>query len=160
MAEEPTGEEKSLEMRVAELEDRLAQVHLSEEEIKAYQKVAGVIGQAAARPCWAEAAAAPPCIAAQQQAVPPCVAAPQAAPPCVAAPQAAPPCVAAQQPAQPITQIAQPIYRPITINRIVYTPIINNPIISNCWAECGPILPGIPGGGVGIPGQQFGQLGG
>ncbi len=49
MVEKPSGEsggEKSLEMRVAELEDKLAQMHITEDEIKAYQKVAGMLGQA------------------------------------------------------------------------------------------------------------------
>jgi hypothetical protein len=42
MADKPT--EKSLEMRVAELEDKLAKVHISEEEMKAYQKVSALLG--------------------------------------------------------------------------------------------------------------------
>jgi hypothetical protein len=45
MAEQPKGgEQKTLEMRVAELEDRLAKVHVSEEEMKTYQKVASLVG--------------------------------------------------------------------------------------------------------------------
>jgi hypothetical protein len=36
--------EKSLEMRVTELEDRLAQLHITEDEIKAYQKVSSLLG--------------------------------------------------------------------------------------------------------------------
>jgi hypothetical protein len=39
---------KSLEMRVAELEDKLAKVHISEEEMKTYQKVATALGVTAA----------------------------------------------------------------------------------------------------------------
>lgn len=42
MADKP--EEKSLEMRVAELEDKLSKVHITEEEMKAYQKVSALIG--------------------------------------------------------------------------------------------------------------------
>jgi len=36
--------EKSLEMRVAELEDKLSKVHITEEEMKAYQKVSSLMG--------------------------------------------------------------------------------------------------------------------
>lgn len=46
MADQP--KEKSLEMRVAELEDKLAQVHITEDEMKAYQKVSSLIGGASA----------------------------------------------------------------------------------------------------------------
>ncbi len=42
MADQP--KEKSLEMRVAELEDKLSKVHITEEEMKAYQKVSSLIG--------------------------------------------------------------------------------------------------------------------
>ena len=38
------SKEKSLEMRVAELEDKLAQMHVTEEEIKAYHKVSALMG--------------------------------------------------------------------------------------------------------------------
>ena len=38
--------EKSLEMRVAELEDKLSKVHITEEEMKAYQKVSALLGGA------------------------------------------------------------------------------------------------------------------
>jgi hypothetical protein len=40
--------QKSLEMRIAELEDKLSKVYITEEEIKAYQKVVGLLsgGQA------------------------------------------------------------------------------------------------------------------
>jgi hypothetical protein len=76
-----TGHSKTLEMRVAELEDKLAQLHISEEEMQTYQKVASKLGAAA--PC--QQSAASPCVAAQQQQ--PCVAAQQ---------QAQQPCVASQ----------------------------------------------------------------
>jgi hypothetical protein len=44
MAEEKP---KSLEMRVAELEDKLSKIHITEEEMKTYQKVASLVGQGA-----------------------------------------------------------------------------------------------------------------
>jgi hypothetical protein len=42
MADQP--KEKSLEMRVAELEDKLSKVHITEDEMKAYQKVSSLLG--------------------------------------------------------------------------------------------------------------------
>ena len=42
MADQP--KEKSLEMRVAELEDKLSKMHVTEEEMKAYQKVSALLG--------------------------------------------------------------------------------------------------------------------
>jgi len=42
MADE--GKEKSLEMRVAELEDKLSKMHITEEELKAYHKVSALLG--------------------------------------------------------------------------------------------------------------------
>ena len=45
MADE--SKEKSLEMRVAELEDKLSKVHITEEEMKAFQKVSALLGQQA-----------------------------------------------------------------------------------------------------------------
>ena len=49
MADEPKkAEQKTLEMRVAELEDRLAKIHITEDELKAYQKVASLVGGQAA----------------------------------------------------------------------------------------------------------------
>lgn len=44
------GEERSLEARVAGLEDRLSQMQVSEEEMKAYRKVSSLMGGAAAAP--------------------------------------------------------------------------------------------------------------
>ncbi|HJY31154.1 MAG TPA: hypothetical protein VJ306_24165 [Pyrinomonadaceae bacterium] len=38
------ADEKSLEMRVAELEDKLSKLHITEEEMKAYQKVSSLLG--------------------------------------------------------------------------------------------------------------------
>jgi hypothetical protein len=64
VADEQKGpeEEKSLEMRVSELEDKLAQVHVTEDEMRAFQKVSqlmGMGGQAAAAPAPAPAALPP-----------------------------------------------------------------------------------------------------
>ena len=42
------GKEKTLEMRVAELEDKLAKLNITEEEMKAYQKVSSMLGEGAA----------------------------------------------------------------------------------------------------------------
>jgi hypothetical protein len=39
-----TEKPKTLEMRVAELEDKLSKMHISEEEMKTYQKVAAALG--------------------------------------------------------------------------------------------------------------------
>ena len=135
--EESGGQEKSLEMRVAELEDKLAQMHITEDEIRAYQKVAGMLGQAGGAAAggpmpWAPMAA-----------------------------QAAPPCAAAEQQLHPQQPIFRPIARPITnwqpIIRPIWRPIIPQP----CWpVECGPGLPGNIPGGFDVPGQEFGQLGG
>lgn len=48
MADEPKGsEERSIEMRVSELEDKLAQMHITEDELKAFQKVSRLIGPGA-----------------------------------------------------------------------------------------------------------------
>lgn len=42
--EKHEGQPKTLEMRVAELEDKLAKVHVTEEELKAYHKVSAALG--------------------------------------------------------------------------------------------------------------------
>ena len=39
--------EKTIEMRLAEVEDKLSQLHITEEEMKTYQKVAAALGVAA-----------------------------------------------------------------------------------------------------------------
>ena len=41
---EQTKSERSIEMRLAEIEDKLSQMHITEEEMKAYQKVASMMG--------------------------------------------------------------------------------------------------------------------
>jgi hypothetical protein len=43
VAEERKSTEKSLEMRVAEIEDKLAKLHITEEEMRAYQKVSNLV---------------------------------------------------------------------------------------------------------------------
>jgi len=45
--ESSSGQPKTLEMRVAELEDKLSKVHITEDEMKAYQKVSSLVGQQA-----------------------------------------------------------------------------------------------------------------
>jgi hypothetical protein len=85
------GEQKTLEMRVAELEDKLSQLHITEDEMQTYHKVASRLG--AAQPCQ-QCAAAPPCVA-HQAAAQPCQQCAAAPPPCVAQ-QAAQPCIAQQ----------------------------------------------------------------
>jgi hypothetical protein len=42
--EQQGGEEKSLEMRLSEIEDKLAQMHVTEDELKAFQKVSRLQG--------------------------------------------------------------------------------------------------------------------
>jgi hypothetical protein len=44
--DKPSGQEKTLEMRVAELEDRLSKMHITEEEMKAFQKVSSALSMA------------------------------------------------------------------------------------------------------------------
>jgi len=44
MPEDKKSAEKSLEMRVAELEDKLSKIHITEDEMKAYQKVSSLLG--------------------------------------------------------------------------------------------------------------------
>jgi hypothetical protein len=50
MADEKKSEksEKTIEMRLAELEDKVAKIHITEEELKAYHKVSRLIGGAGA----------------------------------------------------------------------------------------------------------------
>jgi len=43
MPEQPKSE-KTIEMRLAEIEDKLSQLHITEEEMKAYQKVSNALG--------------------------------------------------------------------------------------------------------------------
>jgi hypothetical protein len=46
MADEKGKDAKSLEMRIAELEDKLSKLHITEDEMKAYQKVSSLVGAA------------------------------------------------------------------------------------------------------------------
>ena len=58
MADESKGpEERSIEMRLSELEDKLAQMHVTEDELKAYQKVSRLMGPGAAAPGGGQVAA-------------------------------------------------------------------------------------------------------
>jgi hypothetical protein len=57
MAEKKSDEPKTLEMRVAELEDKLSKIHITEEEMKAYHKVSSLLaGQPMAEAAPASAA--------------------------------------------------------------------------------------------------------
>ena len=48
MAEQKSDKpEKTIEMRLAEIEDKLSQMHITEEEMKAYNKVASAMGGSA-----------------------------------------------------------------------------------------------------------------
>jgi len=44
MAEEKKSHEKTIEMRLAELEDKLSKLSITEEELKAFHKVSALIG--------------------------------------------------------------------------------------------------------------------
>ena len=44
MAEMESKSVRTLEMRIAELEDKLAKLHVTDEEMRAYQKVAALMG--------------------------------------------------------------------------------------------------------------------
>ena len=49
MADDPKkSDTKSLEMRVAELEDRLSKLHITEDELKAFHKVSSLLNPTAA----------------------------------------------------------------------------------------------------------------
>jgi hypothetical protein len=50
MAEKGGEESKSLEMRVAAIEDKLSKLHITEEEMKTYEKVAAALGGGAQAP--------------------------------------------------------------------------------------------------------------
>lgn len=132
--------EKTLEMRIAELEDKLKGLQITEEEMKAYNKVAslmgGVVPQAGA---GVEATAGgvgltpAPDSCVIQQCVRPCV-----------IQQCIRPCTVVQQCIRPCTVIQQCV-RACTI-------------ISDCINECGGGC--APGSGGFIGGGGFGTLGG
>jgi hypothetical protein len=46
MADEKRSSEKSIEMRLAEIEDKLAKLHVTEAEIAAYNKISAMMGGA------------------------------------------------------------------------------------------------------------------
>jgi hypothetical protein len=154
MAEDPSerkSEEKSIEMRVSEIEDKLAQMHITEDEMTAFNKVSAALGQAAPAPCTPAAAPAPaPCVA---QPAAPCVAQPAA--PCIAQPG---PCIVQHCTIRPCTIshctiISNCTIRPCTINHCT----IINQCINQCINECGG---GCAPGGGGFAGGGFGTLGG
>jgi hypothetical protein len=120
MAESDKSEKsaaKTLEMRVAELEDKLRGMHVTEEEMKAYQKVASLMGAGAAPAAAAAAPALTPanCIISQCTIVAQCI--------------------------RPCTVVYQCI-RACTIRNCT----IVSQCIQDCINECGGGLPGPIGG--------------
>ena len=130
----PEGE-KTLEMRVAELEDKLKGMQVTEEEMRAYNKVASLMGGGGA-----QAAAATPTLA--QPALVPAD--------CVIS-QCVRPCTIVSQCVRPCTIVSQCI-RPCVIQQCIRACTI----IQDCINECGG--GGFGGGGIG--GGGFGTLGG
>jgi hypothetical protein len=55
-------DDKSLEMRIAAIEDKLAQMLVTEEEMQAYQKVAGMMGAPAQAPVQPQAGCVANCV--------------------------------------------------------------------------------------------------
>ncbi|WP_170162060.1 hypothetical protein [Paracoccus siganidrum] len=138
---ESKGSEKTLEMRVAELEDKLQGMQVTEEEMRAYNKVSAMM--AGAQPAASPAAINDPamipapdaCII--SQCVRPCTVVQQCViHPCVVS-QCIRPCTVVQQCIRPCTVIQQ--------------------CISACINECGG---GCAPGGGGFGGGGFGNLGG
>jgi hypothetical protein len=132
--------EKTLEMRVAELEDKLKGLQITEEEMKAYNKVAALMGGAAASPGLEAAGIAAPgsiptpdnCVISQ--------------------------CVRACTVVQPCTVVQQCI-RQCVINQCIRACTIRactirQCCIQDCINECGG------GGGGFMGGGGFGSLGG
>jgi hypothetical protein len=138
--------EKSLEMRVAELEDKLKGMQISEEEMRAYNKVSAMMGglpqaAAASEPTASAAIPAPDnCVIQQciQQCVRPCTVVHQ----CTIVSQCVRPCV---------------IQQCIRACTIVQNCIRACTIISDCINECGG---GCAPGGGGFNTGGFGSLGG
>jgi bifunctional N-acetylglucosamine-1-phosphate-uridyltransferase/glucosamine-1-phosphate-acetyltransferase GlmU-like protein len=144
MADDPSQpeQEKSLEMRVSELEDRLAQLHITEDEVKAFEKVSAALGQGTTAPAVTpnqgfipnpETCTVRQCIINQ----------------CT---------IRACTIVSNCTIISQCTIRACTIQQctIINQCTINQCTIQQCINECGG---GLPGGG-GIGGGGFGQLGG
>ena len=127
------SEHKTLEMRVAELEDRLSKMHITEDEMKAYHKVASLVGGHA--PGGGQGPQPFTCIASQ------CVTTVRHHP-CVTHPCVTHPCV-----------IQPCVIRPCTIvNQCIHACIVRQPCINECGGGC------LPGGG-GVGGGGFGGLG-
>ena len=122
--------EKTLEMRVAELEDKLKSLHVTEDEMKTYHKVASLVGggPAAAAPAVPQACVVNQCIHA-------CTVVQQCIQHCVINPCTVRPCTIVQQ--------------------CIQQCIIRQCIINHCINECGG-----GGGGLGGGGGGFGSLGG
>jgi hypothetical protein len=115
MADQP----KTIEMRVAELEDKLSKIHVTEDEMKAFQKVSSLMGT---QPAAAASGAAGPI-------------------PCASS------CIASQCVANQCIQ--QCIVRQCTIIRFctIIQQCIHQCIIQQCIAECGGGGGGVTGGG-------------
>ena len=134
MAEKEKSEPKTLEMRVAELEDKLQKVHVTEEEMKAYNKVASLMGGRAAGGTAGGTAALPAdCVIAQ----------------CTIVSQCIRQCTIVSQCIRQCTIVSQCIRQCTIVNQCT---IFN---CNECINECGG---GFGGGGVG--GGGFGTLGG
>lgn len=119
-------DEKTLEMRLAALEDKLSGMQVSEDEMRAYHKVASLIGAQAAPAAGAEALHPTACVI--QQCVQPCV-----VQQCTIRA-----CTVVQQCIRACTVVQQCTIRACTIEQ--------------CINECGPGLPGVGGGGFGTLG--------
>ncbi len=116
-SDEVSDREKSLEMRVAELEDKLSQVHVTDEEMAAYRKVAGLLGQQGAT------SPAAGCVV-----------------DCVGG------CINECRVCTINQCIRYCIISNPIINQCIRECIISNPIIRQC-VECQPCWPGTTGGG-------------
>ncbi len=122
------SDEKTLEMRLAALEDKISGMQVTEEEMRAYHKVASMIGGHAAPAAGTEAAGMlplhpTPCVIAQ--------------------------CVVHQCTIRACTVVQHCTIRACTV---VQQCTIRACTIEQCINECGPGLPGITGGGFGTLG--------
>ncbi len=130
-------DDRSLEMRVAELEDKLSGMQITEEEMRAFNKVANLMGMSAQQ----TAAPAPADVAAYTPAPSACVVSQ-----CVRA------CTVVSQCIRSCTVVSQCI-RPCVINQCVRACTIVQDCINECGGGCAPGGPFAGGGG-------FGTLGG
>lgn len=110
--------EKTLEARVAELEDKLSKVHITEDELKAFHKVSALLGGAAAT----------------------------GAPPAGGVGGAAAGLIDECGVNECGGVIRQPIIRQCVIRQPIWQCIIRQPIIRQCTSECFEC--GFSGGGV------------